>query len=113
MQVCAQPIQVVSKHYTMKDGLPDGGVTSVIQDRNGFIWLGTYSGLCRFDGYSFINYRNDPNSSISLRNNHITDICEDEFGRLWISHAQGLDLFDPQTEKFLMRWPTRADEHEE
>lgn len=65
----------------MKDGLPSDGVTWLIQDSRGFIWMGTFSGLCRFDGYSFINYKNDPASSNTLRNNYVRSILEDKRGR--------------------------------
>ena len=101
----AQHEEIVSRHYSMMDGLPEEGINAVIQDSSGFIWLGTYSGLCKFDGYRFTNYRNNPASSNSLRNNHINALLEDKKGRLWIGHSHGIDLFDPKTEKFYFHWP--------
>ena len=100
---------MIVRHYSMKDGLPDEGVLAVIQDSRGFIWLGTYSGLCKFDGYRFTNYRNNPASSNSLKSNLINSLLEDERGRIWIAHTQGVDLFDPRTEKFVFHWPDSAD----
>lgn len=93
----------------MRDGLPEQGINSVIQDSRGFIWLATYSGLSKFDGYSFTNYRNNPASSNSLRSNFVTSLVEDNKGRLWIGHSQGIDLFDPRTEKFYLHWPDSGD----
>ena len=101
----AQQEDMTIRHYSMKDGLPDEGVNAVIQDSQGFIWLGTYSGLCKFDGYRFTNYRNNPASSNSLRSNFVNSLVEDKNGRLWIGHTQGVDLFDPKTEKFYFHWP--------
>lgn len=101
----AQQEELVSRFYTMKDGLPDQGVNCVMQDSHGFIWLGTFSGLCKFDGLRFTTYRNNPFFANSLRSNEIASILEDKQGRLWIGHTQGVDLFDPQTEQFYLHWP--------
>ncbi len=110
--ICCAPIHLfaqqeepVSRLYTMKDGLPEQGINCVIQDSRGFIWLATYSGLSKFDGYRFTNYRNNPASSNSLRSNFISSLVEDKKGRLWIGHSHGVDLFDPRTEKFYLHWP--------
>ena len=74
----AQHEESLSRIYSMKDGLPDEGVNCVMQDSRGFIWLGTYSGICRFDGYRFTTYRNNPASANSLRNNRVSSIWEDK-----------------------------------
>ncbi len=103
--IIAQQEESVSRIYSMKDGLPDEGVNCVMQDSRGFIWLGTYSGLCRFDGYRFTTYRNNPASANSLRNNRVSSIWEDKAGFLWIGHTQGLDVFEPRTENFFFHWP--------
>ncbi|MEX2235117.1 MAG: two-component regulator propeller domain-containing protein [Cyclobacteriaceae bacterium] len=104
-QVLALKENLVTGHYSMKDGLPDDGINSVMQDSHGFIWLGTFSGLCKYDGYKFTTYRNDPASSNSLGNNVVRKVLEDNQGRLWIWHDQGIDVFDPRTEKFYFHWP--------
>ncbi len=93
----------------MKDGLPEQGINSVIQDSRGFIWLATYSGLSKFDGYRFTTYRNNPASTNSLRSNFVNSLVEDKKGRLWIGHSNGLDLFDLRTEKFYFHWPDSGD----
>ena len=101
----AQQKELVSRMYTMKDGLPDQLVNSVIQDSHGFIWVATYSGLSKFDGMRFTTYRNNPSSTNSLRSNQVSSVLEDKMGRIWIGHPQGLDLFDPRTERFYFHWP--------
>src|SRR4029450_5388652 len=40
--------------WTVKEGLPSGNVLSIAQDREGYLWLGTNSGLVRFDGFQFV-----------------------------------------------------------
>lgn len=88
------------KTYTTNDGLPSNGTTCAITDRNGFLWIGTQNGLCRFDGYSFKIFVNIPGDSTSLTNNYINAITEDKKGRIWVGTLDGLNLLDPVTEKF-------------
>jgi ligand-binding sensor domain-containing protein len=52
--------------YTAADGLPDGNVSSIYQDSKGYLWLGTRTSLCRFNGREFVNYGKE------LGNSHIT-----------------------------------------
>jgi ligand-binding sensor domain-containing protein len=81
----AQAEQLPIKTYTMADGLAHGGVVSIYQDRKGFLWFGTYEGLNRFDGYSFVNYdRRDGLPHVFI--NHIT---EDRHVRLWVATNSG------------------------
>ncbi len=88
-------------HLTSADGLSHNNITAIIQDRQGFIWIGTQDGLNRFDGYQFITYRYNPDDPNSLSHNHVRDILEDESGALWIAtQGGGLDRFDPLTETF-------------
>lgn len=72
-----------------------------MQDRQGFIWIGTQDGLNRFDGYEVTTYRYDPDDAHSLSDNYVRDIVEDESGALWIAtHGGGLNRFDPLTASF-------------
>jgi len=88
------------KTYNINNGLPSNGTTSAIKDRNGFLWVGTENGLCRFDGYTFKTFVNIPGDSTSLTNNYINTIVEDKKGRIWVGTLDGLNLLDPLTEKF-------------
>ena len=99
-----QPKSIESRHYFMKDGLSDEQIFSLVQDSIGFLWLGTGSGLNKFDGYYFTSFQNDPTATNSLANNEINTLWQDHLGRLWIGHAEGLDVFDPRTETFLFHW---------
>ncbi len=85
---------------TIEDGLSQGMVSSIIQDRAGFMWFATKDGLNRYDGYSFRVFRNDPADSTTVRDNFIQAIHEDRAGLLWVGTNSGLDVFDPATEVF-------------
>ncbi len=86
--------------FNVKNGLSHGSCTSVIQDKEGYIWIGTYNGLNRFDGYDFKIFRNSPNDSTSISNNSIQTLQLDQDGNLWVGTYNGLNKFDYQTEKF-------------
>ncbi len=74
------------KTYTAADGLPDSYVLSIYQDRQQYIWVGTYSGLSRFDGKSFTNY----GIKNGLPDLYVSAISQDEQNRIWIGTLKGL-----------------------
>ena len=74
--------------YTTENGLPQSAVITLWQVRAGFIWLGTYEGLARFDGQDFRIF--DKQNVPVLLNNSIKCFWEDHRGRLWIGTPNGL-----------------------
>lgn len=68
-------------------GWEQNAVTAILQSRNGYLWLGTYHGLVRFDGVRFVVY--DPGNSPGLQNALITSLYEDGQGVLWIGLETG------------------------
>ncbi len=88
-----QPIENHFTHYTTKEGLLDGGITNMIQDSTGFLWIGFENGLSRFDGHSFKTYRYDPADTNSLRENRIYSFFIDSKNRFWIATRHWLYLF--------------------
>lgn len=88
------------KTYNSNSGLPSNRTTCAIKDKNGFLWVGTENGLCRFDGYTFKTFINVPGDSTSITNNYINVITEDKTGRIWVGTLDGLNLLNPLTEKF-------------
>jgi len=88
------------KTYNHNNGLPSNSTTCALKDKNGFLWVGTENGLCRFDGYTFKTFISVPGDSTSLTNNYINTIVEDKKGRIWVGTLDGLNLLDPLTEKF-------------
>lgn len=88
-------------HYSVEDGLSEGSILSMHQDRNGFIWFGTFDGLNRFDGYDFKVYKAGFKKNNGLTNNRIDKIVEDDLGFLWLMTNDGeLHRFNTKTEEF-------------
>ena len=89
------------QHLTIQDGLSQNDVSAVLQDSQGYIWIGTQDGLNRYDGYTFIHYRHDPHDLNSISYNNISALFEDADGRLWVgTWGGGLNRYDPLTGKF-------------
>jgi len=91
--------QVKSKiqHYSTEDGLSHDGVTTVLKDRDGFMWFGTWDGINRFDGNNFVSYKTRPGDSSTLNSNRIDNITEDHEGYLWLA------AYDNQVYRFNKR----------
>src|SRR5437016_88931 len=75
-------------------------VTSIFKDQRGFIWLGTMSGLNRWDGYGFKIFRHDLQDPSSLDDDFIVQILEGPGQKLWVSTREGFNVYNPLTEKF-------------
>ena len=85
---------------TIDDGLSQGYISCIIQDKKGFMWFGTLGGLNRYDGYDFQVYQFQPNQANTLSGNNISAIYEDREGLIWIgTWGQGVNVLDPTTEK--------------
>jgi len=78
--------------YSVQDGLAQSTVHAILQDRKGFLWIGTDDGLNRYDGYEFGVFRHRPDDSSSLSTNRIRSLCEDRDGRLWVGTRYGLNV---------------------
>src|SRR5690242_5507520 len=86
------------------DGLPSNTVYRLAQDRDGFIWIGTYDGLARYDGVSFRVFRNDPAEPRSIGANKVTTLLIDSKGQLWCGgEGSGLNRLESDGEHFT-RW---------
>jgi signal transduction histidine kinase/ligand-binding sensor domain-containing protein/DNA-binding response OmpR family regulator len=89
-------------HYSVEDGLSEGVVLTMHQDREGLMWFGTFDGLNRFDGYSFKVYKSGFNSAFGLTNNRVDRITEDDLGYLWIMNNDGeVYRMNSHTEEFI------------
>jgi len=89
-------------HYSVEDGLSEGVVLTMHQDREGLMWFGTFDGLNRFDGYSFKVYKSGFNSAYGLTNNRVDRITEDDLGYLWIMNNDGeVYRMNTRTEEFI------------
>lgn len=89
------------RHYSAKDGLSQNTVTDFLQDDKGYIWMSTWNGLEKFDGYTFQNYKSYPTDATRLEYNRIQQIAKSKNGNIWcITYNNLLYLFDTQTETF-------------
>lgn len=81
------------------EGLNNERITAIHQDSLGFIWIGTYNGLHRYDGIKFKVYLNSSDES-SIPNNRIERIFSDSQGRLWIGTANSICRYNREYNSF-------------
>ncbi|MBV8635909.1 MAG: hypothetical protein JO002_15545, partial [Burkholderiaceae bacterium] len=83
------------------DSIPGGVVTSLAQDADGLIWIGTEEGLIRYDGYRFRRFVHDASDSHSLAGNYVSSLYVDADGFLWVgTSSDGLSRYDTRRERF-------------
>ena len=78
----------------ISDGLSNNSITTIYQDKDGYMWFGTYDGLNRYDGYTFKIFRNEINNENSLSNNTIYTLEEDSKRNIWIGGNKGASVYD-------------------
>lgn len=89
------------KHYSVQDGLSQKNVHNFIQDDNGYIWMSTWNGLERFDGYSFYNYKTYPESPIRISNHRFTKIKKSSLNNIWcLTYDKRCYLFNTRTYEY-------------
>lgn len=89
------------EHYNDNDGLSHNSVRHILQDKNGFLWLGTFSGLNRFDGYQFKAYTASSSTTNELQNDDITALeLDSDSNQLWVGTRNGLSRFEMNTHTF-------------
>lgn len=111
----AQPPNLYFKKITVQNGLSNNKVNCVIQDKRGFIWIGTDDGLNRYDGNNFLIFRSQPERKEGLSGNIITALLEDANGILWIATADGgltrYDYRQPVEKQFKQYRHNSSDPH--
>ena len=96
------------RHLSVDNGLSQNDVNSIVQDSFGFIWIGTFDGLNRFDGVRVQSFHRVSGNPESLPDNRISALKEDDKKRLWIGTQAGhITYYSLQKEKFV-RIPTPA-----
>ncbi len=73
--------------WTSDNGLPDSSVTAIAQTPDGYLWIGTYNGLARFDGVQFVTF--DPFNTPALKHARVDGLFVDAQGTLWINTRDG------------------------
>ena len=100
------PIQVEAQdkqeeYHTVKvlklqDGLPNQNINDIFFDDKGFAWIGTFGGgAVRYDGESFITF--SCKTSQRIKSDYVSELCQDDYDRLWIAGARGVDILDMKT----------------
>jgi signal transduction histidine kinase/ligand-binding sensor domain-containing protein/AraC-like DNA-binding protein len=89
-----------TKFYSLEQGLSNSLINQIYQDKKGFIWIATESGLNKFDGNKFVVYRKIPGDSTSLKNNYVQTLLEDSSGNFWVRCFDGLMKYDRDTDSF-------------
>ncbi|WP_431241901.1 ligand-binding sensor domain-containing protein [Flavobacterium sp. P21] len=87
------------RYIGIKNGLANNAVTSVYKDKRGLMWFGTYDGISRYDGYNFLNFRNEPNDANSLVNNRVVSICGTQ-NEIWIGTKGGISVYNYLSNQF-------------
>lgn len=87
-------------HLNFRHGLAQSPITAMAQDQKGFVWIGNWKGLCRYDGYEFKEFRYSEHDKGAISNGRVNVIFEDKAKRLWIGTANGLNRYDREKEQF-------------
>ena len=82
----------VVQHYSIKDGMSQNTVMAIMQDKQGFMWFGTWDGLNRFDGYEFVTFKAMRNGEEAQVNNRVELIYEDDREHVIYNVVNGLLL---------------------
>lgn len=96
-----QDIDYQFQHLTIAEGLGHTDATCIAQDTSGFIWIGTYFGLNRFDGYEVKSYVMDKESINNAFLNRINSICINGLNQVWLATQGGIKCFDISSERFI------------
>ncbi len=88
------------KALTVDNGLSNNHVGSIVQDKNGFMWFGTYNGVDRYDGRSIVSYRHDNNQEHTLSSKMTRVLYCDSQGTLWVGNDGGLDFYNSSLDAF-------------
>lgn len=88
---------VVFNTVSSGQGLPQNTGRALLQDSDGYVWVGTEDGLVRFDGYSMLSFRKNHDDPNSLSDNYIESLAEDGQGRIWVgTMGGGINVIDRQ-----------------
>lgn len=99
-QVSALTLSNQICHFYTADQLSSNLITSICQDKQGFIWVSTEYGLNRFDGVNFTSYFIDDNTKQPLLNNNCRKVICDRDGRVWVISYNGIQYYDRLSNSF-------------
>jgi len=85
---------------SVENGLSQNSALAIAQDKQGFIWIGTRTGLNKYDTRNFTIYKNIPDNKKSISDNYIMSLLGDSKGNLWIGTINGLNRYDAMHDNF-------------
>lgn len=94
------PTRFHFRHYNIENGIPSNGISDIIQDSKGFIWIGTDNGLSRFDGTQFRFYEKKNPRYQNFQTSNITSICEVNDAEIWIGTEAGIYIYRQEEDIF-------------
>jgi ligand-binding sensor domain-containing protein len=104
-EAVAAPADYLVDVWDTENGLPGSTVTAIAQTPDGYLWIGTYDGLARFDGVRFVTF--DPANTPELSRARIQALFLDANGTLWINTFRG-GLTSYRNGVFRNEWPDQA-----
>lgn len=88
-------------HYSSDDGLPQSVIMDMYHDKKGYMWLGTWDGLSKFDGYHFKNYKVTKSDKYVLKSNRVQQLYGGNFNYIWFrSYDEAIHCFRPDNESY-------------
>ncbi|GAB4034259.1 ligand-binding sensor domain-containing protein [Spirosoma gilvum] len=100
--LCAQPNDALFefRHIQESQGLAANFVNCLLQDRNGFLWIGTLDGLNRYDGRHFVTFKRRPPGQNGILHNAVHALCEAPDGVIWMAVQGGISGYNTRTGQF-------------
>jgi signal transduction histidine kinase/ligand-binding sensor domain-containing protein/DNA-binding response OmpR family regulator len=95
-----QNTNITFEHFSIDQGMYETNINSVIQDKTGFLWFGTWGGIEKYDGYNFTAYKQEPDNPNSINNQFVNTLYEDKEGNIWIGTRRGIEKFNKTTGVF-------------
>ena len=96
----AQVSNITFEHYSIDQGMFESNIITLIQDKTGYLWFGTWDGIEKYDGYNFTTYKQEPDNPNSINSPFVNTIYEDKERNLWIGTPRGLEKFNKTTGVF-------------
>lgn len=88
------------KHLNVQNGLTQNMVYHFLQDRHGYMWIGTHNGITLYDGIRTINFLHDEKDSTSISRNFISGILEDSAQQIWAGNENGIERYNRADNSF-------------
>lgn len=95
----AQRLQATLSHYSVDNGLASNAISSITHDDYGYVWLATWNGISRFDGFNFYNYKTGHASGVKGLHNRVNNLTVDQSQNVWMKMYDGrLFVINRQTD---------------